>query len=321
MSHVDPFHPQPGQPAPPAPDAPPAPVPAAGPPETSGPRIVRTDAGAKDGLAKCPRCGATEISLNVATGGLRCGYCRHEWQGQSVVEAFDLGGDIGALRGMVAGSGTADIAASVEEVLTFRCSACGAEVVIDTGSSTQARCHWCRNKLSMNQQVPNGAVPDMILPFKITKDDAVQRISDFVGKRKFYAHPRFKREFAPENVMGVYMPYMVVDVNARAALSGQGEHQTRSYTVKRGDKEQRLYDADLYDVRRSFDLHVDDLTMESSSERANHSPSRNTNNIINTIMPFDVANAVRYDSNYLAGFTSERRDSNIDQLLPLAAAQ
>ena len=44
--------------------------------------------------------------------------------------------------------------------MTFKCTGCGAEVVIDTNHSTQARCHWCRNKLSMNQQVPNGAVPD-----------------------------------------------------------------------------------------------------------------------------------------------------------------
>jgi hypothetical protein len=38
-------------------------------------------------------------------------------------------------------------------------------------------------------------------------------------------------------------------------------------------------------------------------------------------MPFDVENSVRYDSNYLAGFTSERRDSNLDQLSPIAHTQ
>ena len=38
-------------------------------------------------------------------------------------------------------------------------------------------------------------------------------------------------------------------------------------------------------------------------------------------MPFDVENSVRYDSNYLAGFTSERRDSNLDQLTPIAHTQ
>ena len=31
-------------------------------------------------------------------------------------------------------------------------------------------------------------------------------------------------------------------------------------------------------------------------------------------MPFDIENCVRYNSNYLKGFTSERRDTNIEQL-------
>jgi len=113
---------------------------------------------------------------------------------------------------------------------------------------------------------------------------------------------------------------MVVDVNAHATFHGQGEHQTRSYTVKVGDRTERRYDADLYDVVRDFDLHVNDLTVESSSQRTART-SAATNNIINSIMPFDVENAVAYDSNYLAGFTSERRDTNLEELSPLVQAQ
>ena len=285
------------------------------------PRIVRTDEGAEDGLTKCARCGSTEISLNVASGNLRCGFCRFEWTAENALEAFDLNGDIGKLSGIVVGSGSSDIIPSVEEVLTFKCSACGAEVVIDTNNSTQARCHWCRNTLSMNQQVDNGAVPDMILPFTIEKASAVERIAKFVGKRKFFAHPEFRREFNASNVMGVYLPYMVVDINAHGRFTGQGEHQTRSYTVKVGDNDQRRYDADRYNVMREFDIHVNDLTVESSSDRLDQDTSKNSNNIINTIMPFDIENSVRYDSNYLSGFTSERRDSNLDQLTPIAHTQ
>src|SRR5699024_2299492 len=196
-----------------------------------------------------------------------------------------------------------------------------AEVVIDTNSSTQARCHWCRNTLSMNQQVPNGAVPDMVLPFKLSRDEAVDHISRFVRKRKYFMHPQFKKQFDAENVMGVYLPYMIVDVNAHATLSGRGEHTTRSYTVNRGDDSERRYDADVYHVEREFDLHINDLTVESSSDRLDQQVLANTNNIINAVMPFDVENSVRYDSNYLAGFTSERRDTNIDELDGLVNTQ
>lgn len=289
--------------------------------DSNDPLTVQTDAHSIDGLVKCPRCGATEIALNPATGMLQCSFCRFEWSGSAALDGYNLNGPISELFGVVLGSGAGDIVPSTETVLTFKCSACGAEVVIDTDESTQARCHWCRNKLSMNQQIPNGAVPDMVLPFKMAKSEAVARISEFVKKRKFFANRRFTAEFEPENVMGVYLPYMVVDVNAKAEFAGQGEHQVRSYTVKVGDSEERRYDADLYNVWRKFDVHIDNLTVESSSARLDQNTQQNTNNIINSVLPFDVENSVKYDSNYLAGFTSERRDTNVDQLLGLVSEQ
>jgi len=281
---------------------------------------VRTDAANQDGLTKCPKCGSTEIGLNPGTGNLRCAFCRHEWQAVGALETYGLDTPISELRGLVVGSGATRIE-PVETVVTFKCSACGADVVIDTDHSTQARCHWCRNTLSMNQQIPNGAVPDMILPFQLPKETAVTKIRDFVGKRSFFAHPRFKAEFAPENVMGVYLPYMVVDVNGHATLSGTGEHELRRYKVKKGDNEETRYDVAVYQVVRDFDLHVDDLTVESSRQRRDQRASQNTNNIINSIMPFDTRNSVRYDANYLRGFTMERRDADVEELMPHAHGQ
>lgn len=61
-------------------------------------------------------------------------------------------------------------------------------------------------------------------------------------------------------------------------------------------------------------MSIDDLLLESSSERANMNDPSQTNNIINAILPFDVKNALRYNPNYLRGFTSERRDVNFSDL-------
>ena len=177
--------------------------------------VVKTDVGAKDGQNKCPKCGATDISLNTKTGKLRCNFCRHEFEPEKV-EGLET--DISQLKGQVMGSGAQDIVADTNDVVTFKCSSCGAEVVIDTASSLQARCHWCRNTLSINQQIPNGSVPDVVLPFQITKEEAKKQIEGFVAKRKFFANPKFKEEFTTENIMGVYFPYMVIDVNSHAKL-------------------------------------------------------------------------------------------------------
>ena len=230
--------------------------------------------------------------------------------------------DISKLEGEIIGSGASEIIADTNDMVTLKCSSCGAEVIVDTAQVTQARCHWCRNTLSINQQIPNGAVPDTVLPFSITKKDAKDSIENFVGKRKFFAHPKFRREFTTENVMGVYLPYMIVDANTHANLRGQGEHEVASYTEKiNDDTEETFYDADLYDVEREFDLTIEGLTVESSKDKLNIGAKNKTNNIINSIMPFDTENCVKWDANYIKGYTSEKRDTNVEELKDLVKEQ
>ncbi len=281
-------------------------------------KVIQTDTDSKNGQNKCPRCGATDIETNLNTGKLRCNFCRNEFEVEKMVMGVE---DIDNLEGIVISSGAQNIIADTDEVLTLKCESCGAEVVIDTASSTQARCHWCRNTLSINKQIPNGAVPDAVLPFGIKREEAEQEIAKFVNKRKFFAHPTFTKEFSLENVNGVYFPYMVVDVNAHANYSGKGEEEIRRYTIGSDDDKETVYDADLYYIEREFDITINDLTIESSSDKLDVNSKSKTTNIINSIMPFDTENCVKYDSNYLKGYTSEKRDTDITVLQPIAHAQ
>lgn len=285
---------------------------------SDAPTIVKTDVGAKDGQNKCPKCGSTDISVNVNNGHLRCNFCRYEFEPEKVA---GLETDISQLKGEVIGSGATDIVADTSDVVTFKCSSCGAEVVIDTSEVTQARCHWCRNTLSVNQQIPNGSVPDIVLPFTVKKEDARAQIEKFVSKRKFYANPQFKKEFTTENIMGVYFPYMVVDTNAHSKMSGEGEQEVRHYTIRKGDHSETYYDADLYHVEREFDIAIEGLTIEASADKLNKKAVDKTTNVINSIMPFDIENAVKWNANYLKGYSSEKRDINIEQVKTLVEAQ
>ncbi len=270
----------------------------------------------KDGVNRCPKCGATEIRQRAGTDQLICLFCRHEWTAARVEEEFGLGEGIDQLRGTQIASGAKDIRADVASLRTFKCAGCGAEVVVNTENAMTARCHWCRHVLGVNEQIDNGAVPDAVLPFHIQKDDAVARIRQFVGKRQIFALQAFKQEFAPENVMGVYLPYMVVDANASADVGGFGEIETRRYTRGEGKDQKTYYDADVYRVQRHVDFTVDDLTLESSVQRGNLDTKVNTNNVINAILPFDTKNALKWNASYLAGYTSEKRDRDVGQLQP-----
>ena len=311
-------------PVPPTGPGAPSGIPPGGPPAPPrGPSVtvIDTSSAKRDGLDRCPRCGSTEIQLRAGTGRLICHFCRYEWNESGLEEQYGLDAPIGELRGMQLGSGATNQQESTDDVVTLKCQACGAEVVINTDLALQGRCHWCRHTLSINQQMPNGAVPDGLLPFTITRDDAIARIDEFVKARKFFAHPKFVAEFAPTEVVGVYLPYLTVDANAHVAYEGTGEVLLRRYTVKEGENTVTYYDADEYKLGRQFAIHIDDLMLESSAQRADIDTSRNTNNIINAIMPFDVKEAVAYNANYLRGFTSERRDLQVQGLTTEAAGR
>ncbi len=281
--------------------------------------VVDMSNGKTDGQTKCPKCGATEILHSAKKGKLICQFCRHEFEEEKV---DSMVGNVSELEGVVIGAGAQDIIADEKDMITIKCTSCGAEVVVDTNESTHAKCHWCRNILSINEQIPNGAVPDVILPFSVQKQEAQGKIREFVNKRKFFAHPRFTKEFTTENINGVYFPYYIVDVNASAKLSGEAEIEKRRYTVRvSDDRSETRYDADVYDVEREFDIEIDNLTVESNKDKLKYKDSAKTTNIINSIMPFDIENSSKWDANYIRGYTSEKRDTDIEDLSKLVAVQ
>ncbi|PJI86770.1 hypothetical protein [Luteimicrobium subarcticum] len=275
----------------------------------TGPADPPDDVGGHD---KCPTCGSTDIAYSQKKGLLVCRYCRAEWSLAFAEQALGYDTDIATLRGTTVSRGASDIDRDASDVITLRCQGCGAEVVVNSAASVQARCHWCRSVLSLDARVPNGAVPDAVLPFRVTHEQAVTAIHGFARKRWFFALRRFRKEFQPENVVGVFMPYLVVDVNAQIVAQGRGEVETRRYTVRVGENStETRYDADVYDVARQADITVDDLTAESSARRAGGGRAQDTSNVINAVLPFDTKNAVSYDANYLGGFTSEKRDMDV----------
>lgn len=273
-------------------------------------KVVDTNEKRKNGENRCPKCGASDVTLNPKKGKLVCNYCYTEFDAEEV-EGFEK--DAKNLSGETRGSGTKDIKEE-NDIITLRCGGCGAEVVINTQEATNARCHWCRSILSINSQIDNGAIPDVVLPFKLEKKEAQEKIKIFVDKRQFFANPNFKREFTTNNIIGVYFPYMIVDANAHANFKGKGEHLVRKYQVEHNDKETTKYDADLYEIERDFAISIKGLTVESNSERLDKANKQKTNNVINSIMPFDTENCVKYKANFLAGYSSEKRDINVSTM-------
>ena len=264
----------------------------------------------KDGLHRCPHCGSSDVSLDTKKGELKCNYCRTIFEAKSDNE---LGG-VEGMKGETRGEGAADIIPGEDIVKTFRCPSCGAEVVINTEEATNASCHWCKHIFTIREKISNGAVPDLVLPFKISKEDAAKKAKECLESNKLAILPEFVEDFDKTTIRGVYFPYLIVDVNGHLEMRGQGEKWLKTHGGLSGQIE-------TYDISREFDILVDDLTVESSAKRLNQDTCINSNNIINAILPYDTENAVAWDANYLRGFVSEKRNVNVDNLKEVVALQ
>jgi len=268
-------------------------------------KIIYTEEGLKNIKSNCPSCGSTDIVYNPKTNKLNCNYCRKTFEPKELNNIKDLN----LLDKTIIGSGAKDITSN-ENIITVKCSSCGAEVVIDTSKTTYAKCHWCRNILSINNRIENGSVPDAILPFKVTKEEAIEEINKFVSERSKYALPKFKKEFKAEDVQGVYLPYLLADAKIKCSYEGRGVKELLTYKTEDGDIR---CNKEIYDIQREFNLNIDDLSIESEKNSNNKNVIK-TNNIINSIMPFDTNNCIKYESNYLIGYTSEKRNININEV-------
>ena len=90
----------------------------------------------------------------------------------------------------------------------------------------------------------------MILPFKISNKRAEKHMYNFIKKNSFFADSKFLYNFTLDNIYGVFMPYYVIDINAKAKFVCKGEINKSSYTVS----DVQYYAAESYDLVRNFDI-------------------------------------------------------------------
>lgn len=64
-----------------------------------------------------------------------------------------------------------------------RCPGCGAVVLIPEGEASQS-CDFCQSKLIREEFVESEDYPEMVIPFVLTKEEALQRMLKFVEDRK-----------------------------------------------------------------------------------------------------------------------------------------
>lgn len=276
---------------------------------------------AVNGVDRCRSCGSSDISFDGSW--LVCGYCHQRWNTSVLADELHLSEGIENLVGTSALTGAKDIDTS--SLVSVVCDGCGATIAINSEHTLSATCHWCRQTLSLDHPVDNGAIPDAILPFYVTLEDATRRMAAYVADQGKFASAAFASDFEHASPQAAYLPYLVVDGKVTVRLEGRawdtnpGSRALGSARITFGSGAGEHL-TEEFAVMREADLLVDDLAIEARSTRTRLYAAVSTTNIINAIQPFDVEHAVRFNANYIAtGITLEKRDLEVSDAMGDAA--
>jgi ribosomal protein S27E len=270
-------------------------------------------------IIKCPNCGASDTTFTIANGRFRCHYCGKESEPDAdgilnIVSDLDSLND---LDGQHFSPGMGELRQPEEEVVSFRCPSCKAEMSVETRSNSGSlTCHWCRHTISVANKINNGVRPDCLIPFTVSKRTAEYLIRDYLSQYRKYADLAFISTFRTDMIKPVYLPYMLGDFHVQAKHTGKGAIFVRSR--KSLLDEDPVYDYDEYDFERCFDLCIKDLMVEANKKYAKIGTldsSFDSRNIVNSILPFDTTKIVDYDPKFLNGdYRAEFRDMSYDAM-------
>jgi hypothetical protein len=182
--------------------------------------------------------------------------------------------------------------------MSVRCQSCQAISVFEAGRIGQ-RCDFCGStSLVPYEQIKDAFRPESLLPLAIAESRARELIRSWYG-HQWLAPNAFKGRALTDTVKGLYLPYWTFDAQAHArwtADSGQ------YYWVQRGGK--RVRQVRWTPAAGELDHWFDDELVPASV--GVDAPT------LRRIEPFPTASLVPYDAGYLAGWTVERYQIDLE---------
>lgn len=140
--------------------------------------------------------------------------------------------------------------------------------------------------------------PDFILPFRLTKDDAVQALRAHY-KGKPFLPKSFTSANHIEQIQGVYVPFWLFDGGAEGSASYRASNTS---VYETGDYE--VTETMHYDVFRAGSLAFEKIPVDASSKMPDDH--------MDSIEPFDYAQMQPFSTAYLPGYLADKYDVSVD---------
>ncbi len=178
---------------------------------------------------------------------------------------------------------------------TMECTGCGAKVEIDA-TSTATSCPYCGSQYVLSQKQEDALLPDGVVPFKITRENANVIFSKWVSGR-FWAPSALKNLYQQDKLQGIYIPYWTFDAYVHGRYTAQGGiDKTVEYKNSKGERETRI-ETDWYRVSGHIANAFDDVLVPASSKLKE--------NLLSQMDYFNTSLLVSYSPQYLSGFSAE----------------
>jgi hypothetical protein len=187
--------------------------------------------------------------------------------------------------------------------VTYKCGYCGAEVVT-TEETSQTFCLYCQRPVTILSQVSGVFKPETVLPFRHTKEKALEAFKAFLKGKRFLP-TSYSADQNIEKLRGVYIPHWLFEGTIHFDVQGEGDVVT---VTRQGDY--RITKTDTYRVARVGKIGVKDVPVDASS--------KTPDDMMDSIEPYDFNELKPFATPYLSGFLAERYDVTRDESFPRA---
>lgn len=181
----------------------------------------------------------------------------------------------------------------------YTCTACGAELSVND-NEVATFCAYCGQPTIVFSRVSKELKPETIVPFKISKEQAVEILKERLNKSHFL--PKELKELKPENIKGIYIPYWIFDVYYYDIQYWEVDpHRT-----KKSDDKPLVYS-------REAECNLKTLTVDASDNLDDETSQR--------LEPFNLRDRKPFESAYLSGYYADKYDLGDQELYDFAIAR
>lgn len=246
---------------------------------------------------KCPCCGGA-VEFDVSSQNLKCPYCDTEFDIAALQQAEQNASAATAEDSVNWNSQSAQWAeGEANGINVYICNSCGGEIIADHTTSATS-CPYCGNQVVMKGQFSGALRPDLVIPFKFDKKAAKEALKKHITSKKFVPKA-FTDDNRLEEIKGVYVPHWLFSGDAVANMNFKGT-RTRRWS----DSKNNYTQTSFYSIFRSGSLGFDNIPVDGSTKMPD--------DLMESIEPFDLNQAVDFHTAYLAGYLADKYDVEVE---------